>query len=143
MSYLAIARGVAALPNGQRNPKDYPYWDQLIALLTNAGYEVKPVKELPFSELEVFLKSSLTVIAADSFVQHFCWSIGKQAIVLWGSGDPLIFGHPENINLLKSREYLRPGQFDMWMGVPYREDIFVDAEEVFKQVQQYFPLQRV
>lgn len=90
---------------------------------------------MPLPELEAFIKGSFTVIATDSFIQHFCWSIGKKAIVLWGVGDPLIFGHKENVNLLKSRDNVRPNQFDTWEDVPYRPEVFVSPEEVLKHVR--------
>jgi hypothetical protein len=73
----------------------------------------------------------------DSFLQHFCWSIGVKAIVLWGTSDPLIFGHEENINVLKNRGYLRPNQFDMWEGDPYNPNAFVTPEEVLKIISEY------
>jgi hypothetical protein len=63
-------------------------------------------------------------------MQHFGWSMGKQGIVLWSVSDPNIYGHPENINLLKDRSYLAKNQFLWWDFVEYNADAFVSPEEV-------------
>lgn len=136
MKPVLIARGIRPLRNGKRSAKDYPYWDELVALLNKEGYEIREVREMPLPELEPFLKDSLTVICADSFCQHFCWYIDKPAIVLWGVGDPLIFGHKENTNLLKSRNNLREDQFNFWDDVKYNPDVFVGPEVVLAEVKK-------
>jgi ADP-heptose:LPS heptosyltransferase len=131
---VIVSRGVRPLRNGLRSAKDYPYWEELISLLS-ANFEVVEVVEEPLDKLEKMLKEAKYTVCCDSFLQHFCWSIGVQAIVLWGVGDPLIFGHAENINLIKDRANIRPNQFDMWEGHPYREDVFVSPEEVMKYIK--------
>lgn len=139
MKPILIARGVRPLRNGNRSAKDYPFWDALITLLKNAGHEVIEITELPLDELEAFVKSSLTVICCDSFMQHFCWSVGKQAVVLWGKSDPEIFGHPEHINLLKDKKNLRPDPYRWWEDVPYDPKVFVSPEVVFDFIKGNFP----
>lgn len=138
MSLILLSRGVRPLRNGNRSAKEYPYWDDLANLLIQNGYTVEEVKEMPLPELKTKIETSLTVIATDSFIQHFCWSIEKKAVVLWGVGDPNIFGHKENINLIKSRNNLRPDQFGMWEHVPYRNDVFVSPEIIVKAIQENF-----
>lgn len=135
MKTILIARGVRPLRNGKRSAKDYPYWDELITLLKDT-YEVQEIKEMPLDELEVFLKSAASVICCDSFCQHFCWSIGKQAIVLWGKSDPEIFGHPEHINLLKSRANLRLDPFRWWEDVNYDASVFVSPGVIIKALEK-------
>jgi hypothetical protein len=56
--------------------------------------------------------------------------------VIFSQSDPVIFGHPDNVNLLKDRKYLRELQFQTWMGVPYNEDAFVSPDEVVNAVSQ-------
>ena len=46
--------------------------------------------------------------------------------------DPNIFGHPENINLLKDRSYLAEQQFLWWDLYEYNPEAFVKPEEVLK-----------
>ena len=130
------------LRNGKENPKNYPYWPELISLIDDHIVQVGVDNEkilvddyrfnLSLKELECLVKSCETWIAVDSFFQHFCWDIGKPGIVLWGQSDPLIFGHPENINLLKDREYLRQNQFHLWEDATYKKEVFVDPIEVIK-----------
>lgn len=136
------------LRNGKENPKNYPYWLELSLLLKQTGEEViqvgvtgEPIvvsdldsfrKDLSLSELEKLVKECRTWISVDSFFQHFCWDLDKPGIVLWGPSDPNIFGHPENINLLKDRKYLVPNQFLTWEQQPYNADAFVEPKEVLK-----------
>ena len=78
------------------------------------------------------LKECKTWIGVDSFFQHLAWSKNKKGIVLWSVSDPLIFGHPENINLLKNRYYLTKNQFLWWDFTEYNKEAFVLPEEVIK-----------
>jgi hypothetical protein len=138
---ILISRGVKPLRPlfvEQTSPKQYPFWDELVLLLGYEGYETRELTEMPLPELEATIKDALCVICPDSFIQHFCWSVGVKAVVLWGYGDPQIFGHKENINLLKSRAYLRPDQFNIWEGVPCRKDIWVTPGIVIKTIQENF-----
>jgi ADP-heptose:LPS heptosyltransferase len=133
------------LVNGKENPKNYPYWKELIALIDEPiiqiGVEGEEQlvddfrKNLPISELSLLLKHCKTWIGVDSFFQHLAWSEGKQGIVLWSVSDPLIFGHHKNINLLKSRDYLAKNQFLWWDLTEYNSNAFVNPEEVIKFIQ--------
>lgn len=135
------------LHNGKTNPKNYPHWKELIALLLNNNHSITQIgiegeeqlvpefcKNLSLTELAEIINQCDTWIGVDSFGQHFCWDLGKPGIVLWGQSNPKIFGHPENINLLKDEQYLMKDQFLMWELVPYRDDVFVEPEEVLTHV---------
>jgi ADP-heptose:LPS heptosyltransferase len=131
-----------ALTNGNRNPKNYPYWKELIALINepivqigiNGEQQLVPDfrMNLPISELRQLVKDCRIWIGVDSFFQHLAWSEGKKGIVLWSVSDPIIFGHEENINLLKNREYLNENQFLWWDFTEYDENKFVLPKEVIK-----------
>ena len=136
------------LRNGKNNPKNYPHWKKLISCLILMGEEVVQVgvegeeqlttdfrQNLSLEQLAELVETCKTWISVDSFFQHFCWDLGKPGIVLWGQSDPNIFGHPENINLLKDRKYLRDKQFWMWEQCEYRDDCWVEPEEVIKHLQ--------
>lgn len=133
-----------ALRNGKQNPKNYPYWRELIAQIKEPiiqiGIEGEEQltpdfrKNLPIADLKALLRECRTWISCDSFFQHLAWSEGKPGISLWSVSDPLIFGHPQNINLLKSRKYLRENQFLWWELVEYNADAFVLPEVVLKNV---------
>lgn len=137
------------LRNGGRNPKNYPYWPQLVKLLEAQGHELIQAgvegeeqivrdfrKNLTLPQLEQLVRSADTWIGVDSFGQHLGWDLGVRGIALWGQSDPNIFGHPENINLLKSRSYLREQQFWWWEQAEYREDVFVDPEVVVQVLNE-------
>ena len=131
-----------ALTNGNRNPKNYPYWKELIELIDEPIIQVgvegeeqlvpEFCKNLPIARLKELIAECRTWIGCDSFFQHLAWSCGKPGSVLWSVSDPLIFGHPENHNLLKSRDYLAENQFLWWNFTEYNADAFVKPEEVIK-----------
>ena len=137
---VLISPWAQTLKNGQPNPKNYPFWKQLIELIDRPIIQVGVAKELQLvehmrrdlslSELQQLIEQCDAWIAVDSFFQHYCWHLGKPGIVLWGQSDPLIFGHHENINLLKDRAYLRSEQFWLWEQATYREDCWVAPSEV-------------
>lgn len=131
------------------NPKNYPHWKKLVACLTLIGEEIVQIgvdgeeqlvedfrKNLSLEDLKSLVSECRTWISVDSFFQHYAWDLGKPGIVLWGQSDPNIFGHPENTNLLKGREYLRPTQFWMWEQAEYRTDCWVEPEEVLKHLNK-------
>ena len=133
------------LRNGKENPKNYPYWRELIDLMIKEGMEITQIGvkgelelakdcrfNLSLSQLRELIKEYDTWISVDNFFHHFCWYYGKKGIALWGISDPGIFGHKENINLLKSRDYLRKDQFDLWENAEYSRDAFMKPEEVIK-----------
>lgn len=138
--YILIAPYAQKLRNGKNNPKNYPYWNELIKLINYPIIQVGVHGEeqlvpdfrqnLSLDELKELVVQCKNWISVDSFFQHFCWDLGKYGIVLWGQSDPNIFGHPENINLLKDRAYLREKQFWLWEQCEYRSDAFVEPEKV-------------
>lgn len=141
---IIIAPYAQKLRNENQNPKNYPYWKELISMIdepiVQVGIEGETQlvddfrKNLSMSELKQLVLQCRTWISVDSFFQHFCWDIGKYGIVIWGQSDPNIFGHPENINLLKDRSYLLKKQFFMWEMIEYREDSFVMPNEIIKHL---------
>jgi ADP-heptose:LPS heptosyltransferase len=141
---IIISPYAKKLRDGKNNPKNYPWWPELISLLhepiVQVGVEGEEQlvddfrKNLSIVELTKLINQCKTWISVDSFFQHLAWDIGKQGIVLWGQSDPNIFGHPENINLLKDRKYLREKQFWWWEQCDYIAEAFVSPEEVLKYI---------
>lgn len=139
------------LRNGKSNhPKNYPYWDQLIPMIKTLNEPIVQVGSnnesalsgiddlrlnLSLDHLGELIGLSKTWVSVDSFFQHYAWHLGKPGVVLWGQSDPNIFGHPENINLLKDRKYLRDKQFWLWEQTEYNPDAFVQAETVFESIK--------
>lgn len=130
------------LQNGKRNPKNYPHWKELIGLISEKIVQIGVEGEeqlvpdfrkgLSMMELRQLIKDCRIWIGVDSFFQHLAWSEGKKGIVLWSVSDPLIYGHPENINLLKDRTTLAPNQFFWWDFTEYNKEAFTEPEEVLK-----------
>ncbi|NBW15323.1 MAG: hypothetical protein EBR82_45745, partial [Caulobacteraceae bacterium] len=147
---ILIAPYAKQLRNGKRNPKNYPFWEEVIRLL--AGKEIVQVgisgeeplvedvrMDLPIAELRGILKACDTWIACDSFFQHLGWDEGKPGVVLWSVSDPLIFGHSENINLLKNRDCLAANQFLWWEQTEYDASKFVEPSVVVEAVDSLMP----
>lgn len=143
---IIIAPFAKKLMSGKRNPKDYPFWDAVIAgikePIVQVGVEGEQQlvddfrKNLPISELRKLIGECRTWVSCDSFFQHLAWDEGKPGIVLWSVSDPLIFGHPENTNLLKDRKNLAPNQFLWWELTPHISEKFVPAEEVLTHINK-------
>lgn len=138
----------------KENPKNYPYWKELIEKLENSGHEIIQVgqegeealvddfrKNLPFKELKKLIISCDVWIAIDSFFQHLAWRVGKKGIVLFGPSDPKIFGHEENINLFAGEEHFRPWQFGTWDECEHLNERFVDADCVIDHFYKYLKTQ--
>jgi len=136
---------------GKQHPKNYPWWPELIKLLQDDGHEVIQVgldhetqlvpdfrKNLSIEQLSNLLKETDTWIGVDSFGQHLGWYLGIKGIALFGQSDPVIFGHVENINILKSRKYLREQQFWLWEQAEFNADAFVKPDEVFETFNKTF-----
>ena len=142
---IIISPYAKKLANGNRNPKNYPYWQELIKMIDEpiiqVGIEGEEQlvpdfrKNLQVSELRKLINECITWISCDSFFQHLGWEQGKQGIVLWSVSDPLIFGHPENINLLKDRANLAQNQFLWWDFTEYDATKFVPPEEVLTSLK--------
>jgi len=139
---IIISPYAKPLINGKRNPKNYPYWKELIELIDEPIIQVgvegeeqlvpEFCKNLPIVRLKELIAECRIWIGVDSFFQHLAWDCGKPGIVLWSVSNPLIFGHPENTNLLKSEKYLAQNQFLWWNLTAYNAEAFVKPEEVIK-----------
>jgi len=136
------------LRNGGINPKNYPWPNNLVALLEKRGNEVIQIgvkeeekvatrfeTDLSFQEVSRLLEETDTFVAVDSFLQHAAWSIGKRGTVIFSQSDPKIFGHRIHNNLLKDRKYLRPNQFDLWESTAVNDEAFFDCDEVYERMK--------
>lgn len=143
---IVIAPYTQKLRNGKLNPKQYPFWKQLIEMIdepiVQVGVEGEEQlvpdfrKNLPLPELRKLIRECRIWIGCDSFVQHLGWDEGKPGIVLWSVSDPEIYGHPENINLLKDRKYLADNQFRWWEFVEHKDERFVDPKVVMTHLNK-------
>jgi hypothetical protein len=147
MGKIILAPRAARLFNGKPSPKDYPWWPKVVQRLNEQGHEVIQIGALgedeiqgvsqfftnwPFAALKEVIRHADIFLTVDSWLPHFVYAekLGKRGVVLWSQSDPAIWGHAENVNLLKDRKYLRPLQFQDWMQAAYNEDAFVSVDEV-------------
>jgi len=143
---IIIAPYAQKLRTGKENPKNYLYWEELIKMIdgpiVQVGIEGEQQlvpdfrKNLPISELRKLLHECKTWIGVDSFFQHLAWDEKVPGIVIWGPSDPLIWGHPENINLLKDRSCLVENQFIWWEATEHRNDRFVKPKEILEHLRK-------
>lgn len=135
------------MPSGKKNPKNYPHWNEVIDALRDE-YHIIQVgvegekelnahefrKNLSLDKLGVLVKACETWISVDNFFPHFAMLCSKPGVVLWGQSDPIIFGYPENLNMLKDRMFLRIKQFASWEEAEII-DCFVSPTEVVQNVR--------
>ena len=144
--HIIISPYSRPLRNGKRNPKDYPLWDEFVSLLKKDGHTVTQIgvkgeEEIPgvdeicfgfdLGNLVELLKKCDTFISVDNFFPHLVDHFDKPGIVIFSQSDPAIYGHKDNVNVLKDRKYLRENQFDIWEESPYTEEAFPSAEELY------------
>jgi ADP-heptose:LPS heptosyltransferase len=136
---------------GKINAKHYPYWEEVVDLIKDKYHLIQlgtpedevyceDFRHLNLMQIEELLKECKTFITTDSFLTHLAHRIGKRGIVIYGISDPLLFGYPENINLLKDRKYLRELQFWPWPGVKHSHKPFVDAQTVANALKELLPV---
>ena len=94
------------------------------------------VFDQPIDKITELLRQCDTWVAVDNFLPHLAHLIKKRGVAIFGKSDPLIFGHPENINLLKDRRYLRPLQFDIWERETFDREVFISPDEVVKSIME-------
>lgn len=90
-----------------------------------------------FEEIKKLIQNSRLIISVDSFLQHFCKTLNKKCIVIWGPSDSNIFGYKDNVNIHGNKEYLRKYQFHLWAECePIDKSAFPSVEEVLKEVDK-------
>lgn len=155
MALIVISPYSRHLRNDKKNPKDYPYWPELIQKLLAKGYKVSQIGEEHEEQIEgvqyfenhlsfegitnLIIRSDLW-IAVDNFLQHHInvELPRKKGIVLWGQSDPSLFGYDTNYNLYKDKSYFRLNQFAIWEDAEYIKDAFVSPDEVMEVVRDIF-----
>jgi ADP-heptose:LPS heptosyltransferase len=138
--------------NGNTNPKDYPYSNELAELLKKEGFTVIQIRttddpvinqvnevktNLPLKQLAELIQGCDVFISVDNFIQHYANYLNKKGIVIFSKSDPLIFGYSKHVNLLKSRNYLMKNQFQTWEQEEFDKDAFVEPELVVKKVKNF------
>lgn len=150
MPKIIISPYSRKLRNGNNNPKNYPFWPELIKGLRDRNWHVTQVGvtgedkfdvdevvfDKPLEELIKMLKESDAWISVDNFFQHLAYVNGIPGFVIFGQSDPNIFGHEENINFLKDRKYLRTAPFDIWERAEYLTECFVEPLVIIERISK-------
>jgi ADP-heptose:LPS heptosyltransferase len=142
------------LRDGKWNAKspDKSWWIKVVKLLKEKGYIVwqalqgseiklnlvdRHLHDMDLWALGEQIKKCDCWISPDNFFHHFALlEFKKPGIVIWSQSDPTIFGHPENINLLKDKKYLRAKQMEMWEAATYNKEAFVEPETVLTEIEK-------
>jgi ADP-heptose:LPS heptosyltransferase len=89
-------------------------WKELVENLKKSGFLVfqagisgedkidgcdKYLFDLDYRLIIAIMNRCITWVSVDSFLNHAGYAIGKPGVVLFGSTNPKIFGHDDNINL--------------------------------------------
>lgn len=154
MKKIIISPRSRALRNGKTNPKNYPWWKEVVAVLQQNDIYVIQIGEtrqneesiganeiildLSLNELKLKVEECGVWASVDNFFPHLCSFTSKRGVVAFSLSDPLIFGYPNNINLLKDRKFLRNDQFGIWENVEYNEKAFVSPDVVVDSIKKLF-----
>ena len=141
------------LKNNKPNPKDYPFFPELIKELRSLNIyiiqigvdgetKLENVNEYQFNlslkELEKLTLYVDTFISVDNFYPHFCNLINKSGIVIFSQSNPDIFSYKTNINLLKDIKYLRNNQFSTWEETQFNIEAFIPPEIIIQNLVKFF-----
>jgi hypothetical protein len=153
MKSILISPYSRKLRSGKENPKNYPYWEDLIKEIRNKmndkykfiqiGVEgeqkINGIDEflidLSFNKLKDIVDDCDYWFSVDNFFPHFCAAYElKVGVVIFSKSDPRIFGYKHNINVIKDFKYLRPNQFAMWEEEKYDKQSFVKPNEFLRHI---------
>ena len=148
---ILIAPYSKNLRNGNKNPKNWDKFPELIKRLQSKGHEivqivygdepqllcehiVNPIFESLVEELH---KCDL-FISIDTYLQHAAHYIGKRGIAIFTVSDPSMFGYEDNVNLFVSKEKFRPNQLDVWENSEYDPTAFVSVNVVMTAFEHHW-----
>jgi ADP-heptose:LPS heptosyltransferase len=148
MRKVIISPYSRVMRNGKENPKNYPYWSEVIKGLQKKKLHVIQIGvkneqrlnandfafDKSLDELSELIKICTAWASVDNFFHHLCYLLEKPGVVIFGKSDPKIFGHELNDNLLKDRSYLRPAQFNFWEDVEYSTECFIEPQVVVETI---------
>ena len=140
----------AAIPHDAKelgkNPKDWPFFNELVESMPEhewiqIGFGNKPIKgarEVVTNRNGVIalIKECDTWICVDTWLQHLATlTCKKRGVVVFSRSEPKMFGHKENINLLKSQMYVQ-SPYARWEAKNYTKAAFVSVEKVVNALNE-------
>lgn len=138
----------------KENPKNYPFWNDVIKQLKKMNYFIIQVgmdnedrlrnidifeKNLDFNTtLKELLNQCFCWFSVDNFFHHFATYYNKPGIVIFTVSDPKLFGHSQNINLHNGEENFRKEQYGLWSKSEYNEKAFINSKKVIEEFCKHF-----
>lgn len=138
----------------KENPKNYPYWNEIIKQLKKMNYFIIQIgineeerlrnihlfkTNLDFNtELKKLLDDCFCWFSVDNFFHHFATYYKKPGIVIFTVSDPKLFGHSQNINLHNGENHFRKNQFGLWSQSEYDKKAFIDPKKVIEEFCKHF-----
>jgi len=147
MKKIIIAPYAKKLRNGNINPKNYPWFPEVITKIKKDRHDLhinqigiegekilNNIDKFTFGksiqEIMNLVKECDIYITIDSFLGHLGAYVKKRGIIIFGKSDPNIFSYPQNRNILKDRKYLRKNQFDIWESETFDKNAFIDPKSL-------------
>src|SRR5438128_1845698 len=103
---IILAPYSAKLPSGKTNPKNFPFWAEVVEKLKAEGHEIiqigvqgeqriddvdQFVIGWPFAKIRDLILECDTWLSIDSWLPHFCYTERlKPGVVIFGQSDPRI-----------------------------------------------------
>lgn len=146
---IIISPYSSKLHTGIVNPKTFDKWLDVVAQLNFEGETVHQIGTMDEAQvpgiktfyrgLELAVIKELVLLAdawasVDNFLPHLMHGENRPGVVVFSQSDPAIFGYPENINLLKDSQLLRPDQFNKWSEATFKPEAFVSARDVSRSL---------
>lgn len=143
---MIVISPYSTFKKGLKGVKDYPYWNALISKIKETFPDEELIQigkndEKPLIETQMIVDKSMPEllslvrkcrfwISVDNFFPHLCSVTDKKGFVIFAYTDPKIFGYPQNVNILKSVDWLRKEQFLNWDGFRKSTDAFLSPKEI-------------
>jgi hypothetical protein len=132
-----------------KNPKDWPYFNDLIAALPQhefyqIGSEELPLKGAKLMSLDrkgviKLINECDTWISVDTWLQHVATlTCKKKGMVIFTRSDPKLFGHKENLNIYKSKMYFKD-PYSTWELSQRTEAAFVSVDVAISNLLSILP----
>lgn len=136
------------LRNGKNNPKNYPWFAEVIALTpeiewvqigTAGETRIAGVKDcqlaLSLPALKVLVEKAEGFLSVDNFFPHFValYCSRLRGVVVWGKSNPKHFGYPQNQNL--SLEKFRAQQWKWYEDEEFDPLVFLPPETVANRLR--------
>jgi len=138
------------------NPKNWPFWGELVSVLKKQGHKITQFAvagepsfgchefcvNAKMDKVKEILSKMDFCICVDTWLQHACNTLGIPCIVIWSVTDPEIFGYPHHVNLIGDKECFSENQYATIDGIlagVKKQLVFVPVDSVIKALSLIGP----